>query len=106
MKYSVYADTPLSRIPGDTESIHLVRPLSDEKIEKLLKGCRRLRKIPLSSSTKKRLSKESLRFLKKKGVSIETLSKRGRAIEIPMEKMLQVIEMRKDFRPLAFWPWR
>ena len=98
MKYSVYPETRIEKIPADTEAIHLVRPVKKEFLEKILKKCGSLGKICLSNSCFKRLSPKTKKILAKKRIELRIETSRGRAIEIPFEKMLQLIEMRKDFQ--------
>ncbi|MDP6670275.1 MAG: hypothetical protein QGI60_00470 [archaeon] len=100
MKVAVYSDTKASEIPTETDSIHLVRPLGRKKIEKLLKRCPGCREISLSKSCLKRLGPKTKSFLKKAGVELSIESRRGRAIGISLEKMLQAIELRKDYQSL------
>ncbi len=99
MKYSVNNNTSINRIPPETSEIHLVRPIKLESLKKIANNCS-LRKISMSESCKKRLSKKTMQFLKAKGIEIRINSERGRAIGIPLKKMRQVIEMRADYRPL------
>ena len=48
----------------------------------------------------KRLSPKAKAFLNKAGVQLSVESRRGRAIGIPPEKMMQAVELRKDFQSL------
>lgn len=100
MKCSVNENTKIASIPSDIEEVHIVRPLSHKKIEAILKRCKELRGISMSKSTYKRIARKVLRLFKEKGIEIKIAEERGRAIGIPLEKMMQAIEMRKDFRPL------
>lgn len=100
MKYSINGDTNIASVPSDIEEVHIVRPLPRKKMEALLKRCKELRAISMSKSTYKRLSRKGLGLLKEKGIEIKIVEERGRAIGIPLEKMMQAIEMRRDFRPL------
>jgi len=100
MKVSLYPGTNIDKIPADVTGIHLVRPVSHEKIEKALEKCGNIREITLSNSCMKRLSGTTKKMLRSKVPRIDVLPTRGRAIEIPMQRMLQAIEMAKDHRPL------
>jgi len=100
MKCSINESTKIASVPPDMEEAHIVRPLSREKIEALLKRCKELRAISMSKSTYKRIAKKVLALLEDKGIQIKITEERGRAIGIPLEKMMQAIEMRRDFRPL------
>jgi len=46
----------------------------------------------------KRLPTKTQKKLKEKGITLGIEKRRGRAIDIPMEKMLQIIELRKDYQ--------
>ena len=100
MKCSLQSPADISKVPGDAESIHLVRPLSYEKMLALIKRCKRLKSVSMSASTHGRLARKVKRLLEEKGLRIILTSERGRAIGIPLAKIKQAIEMRRDFRPL------
>lgn len=100
MKVSIYPNSKLSGLPENIGSIHLVRAMKEKKLKRLLKRVSGIKKITMSPSCFKRLSSKAKEFLKKQDIEIKVKSERGRAISIPLEKMLKVIEMRKDFRPL------
>jgi hypothetical protein len=87
-------------VPSDAESIHLVRPLSHEKMQALIRRCKNLKTISMSASTHRRLAGKVKGLLEEKGLRVILTSERGRAIGIPLAKMKQAIEMRRDFRPL------
>ncbi|MFA5931357.1 MAG: hypothetical protein WC821_03525 [archaeon] len=97
MKYSITEETDIEKIPRDTAEIHLVRPIKKEKLLNLVSRCP-IRTITLSSSCLKRLPTKTQKKLKEKGISLAIEKRRGRAIDIPMDKMLQIIELRKDFQ--------
>ncbi len=46
----------------------------------------------------KRLPLKTQKKLKDKGITIALEKRRGRAIDLPMDKMLQIIELRKDYQ--------
>jgi hypothetical protein len=97
MKYSVTEETNVDSIPKDTAEIHLVRPIKWEKLNSLITKCP-IRTITLSTSCLKRLPTKTQKKLKEKGVTLGVEKRRGRAIDIPMDKMLQIIELRKDYQ--------
>jgi hypothetical protein len=97
MKYSITEETNIDSIPKDTVEIHLVRPISWIKLNSLTAKCP-IRTITLSGSCLKRLPTKTQKKLKEKGISLALEKRRGRAIDIPMDKMLQIIELRKDFQ--------
>jgi hypothetical protein len=97
MKYAVTESTNVENIPRDTTEIHLVRPIKWDKIQTLIQKCP-IKMITLSTSCLKRLPRKTQKRLKEKGVSMAIEKRRGRAIDIPMDKMLQIIELRKDYQ--------
>jgi hypothetical protein len=97
MKYSITEETNVDSIPKDTVEVHLVRPISWTKLNSLITKCP-IRTITLSNSCLKRLPTKTQKKLKEKGISLALEKRRGRAIDIPMDKMLQIIELRKDFQ--------
>ena len=97
MKYSITEETNIDSIPKDTAEIHLVRPIKWEKLNSLITKCI-IKTITLSTSCLKRLPSKTQKKLKEKGVTIAVEKRRGRAIDIPMDKMLQIIELRKDYQ--------
>jgi hypothetical protein len=97
MKYSITEETNIDSIPKDTAEIHLVRPIKWDKLNSLITKCI-IKTITLSTSCLKRLPSKTQKKLKEKGVSLAVEKRRGRAIDIPMDKMLQIIELRKDYQ--------
>ncbi len=100
MKVSISNRSGIKSIPQNTNEIHLVRPLNKRAFEELLKKCPSLEKISLSKSCYARLPEKTKKMVNEKGIGVKIESRRGRAIGIGLEKMLHVIEMRKDFQPL------
>lgn len=100
MKIAVYPQTRIEDIPRETDAIHLVRPVGRKKIEKILEKCSGCRELSMSKSCFKRLPEKTRKVIEKKGAMIGVESKRGRAISLPLEKMLRAIELRKDFQSL------
>jgi len=100
MKIALGARTDIKTIPPEASEIHLVRPVKQKKIGVLLKKHPALKIFSLSKSCLQRLPEKTKKLLKEKGIELKIESKRGRAIEIGLEKMLHVIEMRRDFQPL------
>jgi len=97
MKYSITENTDVEKLPRDITEIHLVRPIKKDKLLSLIAKCP-IKIITLSTSCLKRLPTKTQKRLKEKGVSLAIEKRRGRAIDIPMDKMLQIIELRKDFQ--------
>ncbi|MBT4870032.1 MAG: hypothetical protein HON47_00460 [Candidatus Diapherotrites archaeon] len=99
MKIAVSEDTDVKKVPKDTEEIHLVRPIKKENLDFLLKN-RPIKKISLSSSCLKRLPKKAQIKIKERGIEISVEKKRGRALDLTMEQMLEIIELRKDYQSI------
>ncbi|MAG22281.1 MAG: hypothetical protein CL943_03185 [Candidatus Diapherotrites archaeon] len=100
MKLALYPETPVGSIPIETNGIHLVRPVELKKLEKVLGKCPQCRDVSMSKSCFKRLPHKSRKLFEKYGIRVEVESKRGRAIAVPLEKMVKVIELRKDYQSL------
>ncbi len=99
MKCAVTEKTDVSKVPKDTNEIHLVRPINKEKFAFLLEH-RNITTITLSNSCLKRLPKKMLEKIKSKGIELLSEKRRGRALDISLEKMLQIIELRKDYQSI------
>lgn len=97
MKYAITESTNVENIPRDTAEIHLVRPVKWDKLQSLTTRCP-IKAITLSTSCLKRLPRKSQKRLKDKGITLSIEKRRGRAIDIPMEKLLQIIDLRKDYQ--------
>lgn len=97
MKYAITEHTNIDTIPKDTTEIHLVRPIKWDNLNTLITKCP-IRTITISTSCLKRLPSKTQKKLKDKGITISLEKRRGRAIDLPMDKMLQIIELRKDYQ--------
>ena len=71
------------------DTIHLSRPLPVKNIEIIIEM---KKKLSMSQSTYKRLSKKAKLFLKEKKVKFEFFKKPGRPINLNAEKVLKIIE--------------
>ena len=100
MKYAVNSNTPIRKIPAETQEIHLVRPIKKEKLSQLLKQCSGLKTIYLSKSCASRLPKKTRKIIKEKEVELVREDSRGRAINMDLKKLLNIVEMVKDGRSL------
>ena len=100
MRYAIASGTSIRKIPPETEAVHLVRPIDADRLRQLLRKCRDLRTCTLSASCEKRLSAKVRGMLREKGIVLVGESNRGRAIGIELQKLLDIIEMRKDFQSL------
>jgi hypothetical protein len=99
MKCAIDEHTIISRIPKEINEIHLTRPIKKEKIEELLKN-KQIKKISISDSCYKRLPRKTREKLINSEVELTTEKRRGRALDISLEKMLQIIELRKDYQSI------
>jgi hypothetical protein len=99
MKCAITEFTEIEKVPKDITEIHLVRPIKKEKLDALLNKCR-ITKISLSTSCLKRLPSKAQKKIKEKGIQLSIEKRRGRALDFPLEKMLQMIEMRKDYQSI------
>lgn len=99
MKCAVTDETNVQNTPKDTTEIHLVRPIKKEKLDWLLNN-RAISKITLSASCLKRLPKKAQKKIKEKGVGISIEKRRGRPIDLPIEKIKEIIELRKDYQSI------
>jgi len=99
VKCAVTDETNVQNTPKDTTEIHLVRPIKKEKLDWLLNN-RAISKITLSASCLKRLPKKAQKKIKEKGVGISIEKRRGRPIDLPIEKIKEIIELRKDYQSI------
>ena len=95
MKYTIYPETNIEKIPRNSEELYLVRPLKLKKLEKLLARTG-AKKVFLSSSCSKRLPAKAKKIFQEKGIELVLDSRKGRAIEIGLEKIARLREMKED----------
>jgi len=96
MKYAVYPETSVGSIPRDASALHLVRPIPLKKLGDLIERCPGVNDLFLPKSCDKRLPEKTKKWLKEKGIALRLDSKKGRAIEVPLEKVGQLTEWRRD----------
>ena len=99
MKVAVTEDTDVKKVPKETTEIHLVRPIKKEDLDFLLKN-RPIKRISLSSSCMRRLPVKAQKKIKERGIELVMEKRRGRALDLTMEQMLEIIEMRKDYQSI------
>lgn len=99
MKIAVTEKTEIEKVPRDTTEIHLVRPIKKEKLDALLSKFP-ITKITLSNSCLKRLPRKAQQKLKDKGIGIILEKRRGRALDLSLEKIQQINELRKDYQSI------
>lgn len=97
MKSVLYADSSIENVPRNAEEVYLARPLKIKKLEKLLKRSP-IKKIFLSNSSSKRLPSKTKKFLQEKEIELVLDSRRGRAIELDLQKIAQLRELKEDGR--------
>ena len=100
MIFSVLPGMALKDIPKEATQLHFVRPIKKELLEKILKKCSGLKQATLSKSCLARMPKKNIALIRKKGIAIGTETRAGRPISVPLEKMQQALEMRKDYQSL------
>jgi hypothetical protein len=98
MKYSIYVNSSLRKIPPETEEIHISRPLKLETLNKLSRKCRELKRVTLSKSCLERLSARVRKKLKEKEIELRLHKAKGRPLSVDLEKMLRIIELKQDYR--------
>ncbi len=92
MKYSIYSSN--QTIPSNTEEIHLIRPINAKKLIALMnKG---IQKISMSQTTFNRLNKKAKEHAENKGIELIINSSRGRAIELNLNQVKEIISMYRD----------
>ena len=97
MNYSIYPWTPVSAIPKDADSIHLVRPIPAKKLKALLRKTN-AKEITISESCHNRLSDKEKKVIGEMGAELKVKPRRGRAVELAPEKMREIIELHRDER--------
>jgi hypothetical protein len=99
MKIAIHDRQELHRLPKNTTELHLVRPVSWKDLQSAFNKQKKISHISLSKSCFNRLSKNAKNILKDHNIGIVFETRRGRPIGIALERMLNVIELRKDFQP-------
>jgi len=97
MNYSIYPSTPISAVPKDADSIHLVRPIPAKKLKALLRKTK-VKEITISESCHKRLSDKEKEVIEEMGAELRVKQRRGRAVELAPEKVREIVELHRDER--------
>ena len=97
MFYAIRENTPIGSLPKETEKAHLIRPISHAKLRRLLVRCPHLNELGMSPSVEKRLTLESRALLQKKGIEMVRAHRPGRALNIDMNAIRQIADLKKDF---------
>ncbi len=97
MQYAIRENTPVASLPKDLGEIHLVRPISSKKIAMILQQCPHIETVGAASSVEKRLSPKARELLQKHRIHLKRNHKAGRALNIDLEKVRLIVDLRKDF---------
>ena len=100
MKIAFYPNSSAKNIPRETEEIRLSRPVKHKALLELLEKIPSIKKISMNKSCFQRMPAKTKEMLEQKNIEVKIETGRGRPIGISLEKMLHIIEMRKDFQPL------
>lgn len=95
MRPIIYQKLKLENISHELTDIHLARPFSHEVALQLLSRAPRLKDITLSNSTYLRLSEKTINLLKERDIVIRKKNVAGRALSIELEKLIEIIQMKK-----------
>jgi len=97
MIYLVGKTTNINSIPAECSSIHLVRPIKAAKLKQLIDRCE-LREISASPSTFRRLNIKALQLIEGAGITILQEKRRGRPLDIELNKILEINELKNDYK--------
>ncbi len=97
MYFAIREKTVVGSIPTDAEKIHLVRPISTKKIKEILSRCTHLQIISASASVQKRMRPEAKSFIQKKNIKMEHAHRAGRALNLDLQKIKEIVDLKKDF---------
>ena len=100
MIFSVLPEMGIGRVPKEAEHLHFVRPIPKKLLEGILKKCKALKSVSMSKSSLKRMPEKSMKKIKERRIRVEEVKRQGRPISMPLEKMQQALEMRKDYQSL------
>ena len=97
---AVYPGTTLSEIPSEATGLHLVRPVKKKLLASVLQKCPGVERVTASRSCLGRMTPACLEMLRENGFEVAVETKPGRAIGMPLKKMLHALEMRNDYQSL------
>ena len=97
MQYAIREHTPVSTLPKELSEVHLVRPISAKKMLAILQQCPSLNMVGASSSVEKRLAPKTREVLQKHRIHVKRNHKPGRALNVDLEKIKLIADLRKDF---------
>ncbi|MFH0970001.1 MAG: hypothetical protein V1776_00895 [Candidatus Diapherotrites archaeon] len=95
--YAIREATPISTIPVELTRIHLVRPISTKKLGAILAHCPHLVEIGASPSVEKRLAPKAVELVKKHKIVLVRAHRAGRALNLDLETIRTISDLRKDF---------
>ena len=97
MQYAIRENTTVSTLPKDLSEIHLVRPISAKKMVSILQQCPGITLMGASASVEKRLSPKTREIIQKHRIHVKRNHKAGRALNIDLDKVRLIADLRKDF---------
>ncbi|MDD3177942.1 MAG: hypothetical protein PHR26_00310 [Candidatus ainarchaeum sp.] len=89
--------TKISKINNSCKELHITQAFSYKTAEKIYNKSKKINLITVSKSTKERISPKTKQFLKSKNINLVIKKEQGRPIDIPIEKLNQIIKMHKDY---------
>jgi len=98
MQYPIYPNTKIENIPKDITEIKLVRPIPTKKLTKLINKYKP-QKIYAAQSTINRFSEKTKKILENHEITITKTKKMGRALEIDIKTIQEIIELHNDEQP-------
>ncbi len=84
MIFSVLPGMSTKDIPKEAAKLHFVRPVKKELLEEILKNCPGFEAASARKSCIARMPAKSVSLLKEKSVVLETESRAGRPISMPL----------------------
>lgn len=97
---ALYPGSGVRDVPAGATALHLVRPVRKKVLEQVLKKCSAVERVSASRSCLGRMGQGCRELLEKRGIEVAVETRPGRAISVPLEKMLHALEMRKDYQSL------
>lgn len=99
MKFAVYPETDVARLPGGTSALHLARPVSAKKLAAIFEK-RDIGSVSCSESTARRLKPKLLALLQARGISLGIEKRAGKPLQLDLKKMRAILEMVHDHRSM------
>jgi len=97
MKFAITKKN-INNVPKGTTEIHIVRPMKLKDVSKIITE-NNIKHVSMSKSTEQRMPKNTINYLKEKTeISIE--ARQGRPLEMGLEQMQKIIELKKDYQSI------